>query len=54
MSKLPNTPPSLKAWEDGWCEISLTGQKFTLIQQLPVFCAQRLTASSTKSSGANI
>ena len=33
MSKLPNTPPSLKAWEDGWCEISLTDQKFTLIEE---------------------
>ena len=33
MSKLPNTPPSLKAWEDGWSEISLTGQKFTLIEE---------------------
>ena len=33
MSKLPNTPPSLKAWEDGWCEISLTDQEFTLIEE---------------------
>ena len=33
MSKPPNTPPSLKAWEDGWCEISLTDQKFTLIEE---------------------
>ena len=33
MGKLPNTPPSLKAWEDGWCEISLTDQKFTLIEE---------------------
>ena len=33
MSKLPNTPPSLKAWEDGWCEISLTDQESTLIEE---------------------
>ena len=33
MSKLPNTPPSLKAWEDGWCEISLSDQEFTLIEE---------------------
>ena len=44
MVTLSNTPPSLKAWEDGWCEISLTGQKFTLIQQLPVVsCVLRAT-----------
>ena len=33
MSKLPNTPPSLKAWEDSWCEISLSDQEFTLIEE---------------------
>ena len=33
MGKLPNTPPSLKAWEDGWCKISLTDQVFTLIEE---------------------
>ena len=33
MGKLPNTPPSLKAWEDGWCEISLSDQEFTLIEE---------------------
>ena len=33
MAKLPNAPPSLKAWEDGWCEISLTDQEFTLIEE---------------------
>ena len=34
MGKLPNTPPSLKAWEDGQCEKSLTGQEFTLIKEV--------------------
>ena len=33
MGKLPNTSPNLKAWEDGWCEISLTDQEFTLIEE---------------------
>ena len=33
MGKLPNTPPSLKAWEDSWCELSLTDQEFTLIEE---------------------
>ena len=33
MVKLPYTPPSLKAWEDGWCEISLSDQKFTLLEE---------------------
>ena len=50
MSKLPNTPPSLKAWEDGWCEISLTGQKFTLIEEDSFLDLH----FRTKSLGANI
>ena len=33
MVTLSNTPPSLKAWEDGWCEISLSDQEFTLIEE---------------------
>ena len=33
MVKLPYTPPSLKAWEDGWCKISLSDQKFTLLEE---------------------
>ena len=31
--RLSNILPSLRAWEDGWCEISLTGQKFALIEE---------------------